>query len=117
LDSDILDDLRHSREAFKRHFLTTYASRAASPTESNTARHLQSGKVRFYKRFASPDAGSLTGPEAELEALFDLRPQRVDTCPDPVKWWGAHRAQFPLLSRFARDVLSIPGEHVLDSDL
>jgi hypothetical protein len=29
-------------------------------------------------------------------------------CEDPLKWWGAHRIQFPNLSRMALNLLSIP---------
>lgn len=31
-----------------------------------------------------------------------------DGC-DPVVWWRKHAAQFPNLSKLARDILSIPG--------
>ena len=34
---------------------------------------------------------------------------QVDTC-DPLQWWAGRHSQFPNLSRFARDILSIPGE-------
>ena len=44
----------------------------------------------------------------ELEEFFKLPPEDFDNC-DPVQWWAGRRTQFPNLSRFARDVLSIPG--------
>jgi len=28
---------------------------------------------------------------------------------DPLQWWAGRRSQFPNLSRFARDILSMPG--------
>lgn len=31
---------------------------------------------------------------------------------DPIHWWAGRRAQFPNLSRLARDILSIPGSAV-----
>jgi hypothetical protein len=32
---------------------------------------------------------------------------------DPIQWWAGRRAQFPNLSRLARDILSIPGVFLL----
>ena len=44
----------------------------------------------------------------ELEGYFSL-PLEGLGC-DPVKWWVNNQSKFPTLSKFARDILSIPGE-------
>ena len=44
----------------------------------------------------------------ELEEYFQLPQEDFDTC-NPLAWWAGHCSQFPNLSRFACDVLRIPG--------
>ena len=44
----------------------------------------------------------------ELEEFFSLPQEDFETC-DPLQWWARRRSQFPNLSHFARDILSIPG--------
>ena len=44
----------------------------------------------------------------ELEEYFWLPQEDFDTC-NPLAWWAGRRSQFPNLSRFAHDVLGIPG--------
>jgi hypothetical protein len=44
----------------------------------------------------------------ELEEFFKLPLEDFKNC-DPIQWWAGRRTQFPNLSRFARDILSIPG--------
>jgi hypothetical protein len=44
----------------------------------------------------------------KLEEFFSLLQEDFETC-DPLQWWAGRHSQFPNLSRFARDILSIPG--------
>lgn len=50
-------------------------------------------------------------PEASIDELreyFKLPRENFGNC-DPLTWWAGRRSQFPNLSRFARNILSIPG--------
>jgi hypothetical protein len=49
----------------------------------------------------------------EVQEYFKLPHENFDTC-DPLQWWAGQRSQFPNLSRFARDILSIPGKFTTD---
>jgi hAT family C-terminal dimerisation region len=49
----------------------------------------------------------------KVQEYFKLPCENFDTC-DPLQWWAGRRSQFPNLSRFARDILSIPGEFTTD---
>ena len=44
----------------------------------------------------------------ELEEFFLLLQEDFETC-DPLQWWVGRCSQFPNLSHFARDILSMPG--------
>ena len=50
----------------------------------------------------------------EVQEYFKLPRENFDTC-NPLRWWAGHRSQFSNLSRFARDILSIPGEFMTRS--
>jgi hypothetical protein len=105
-------DLINSKMEFRKYFLAMYASASTASTGASSTRPAPSQLNRFFARFNDPTATTPSGPEAELEALFQLRAESFDTCPDPVKWWGARLGHFPLMSAFARDIFSIPGEFV-----
>jgi len=47
----------------------------------------------------------------EIGKFFKLLPEIFAV--DPIQWWAGCRAQFPNLSRLARDILSIPGVFLL----
>jgi hypothetical protein len=51
----------------------------------------------------------------EVQEYFKLPHENFDAC-DPLQWWAGHCSQFPNLSCFARDILSIPSEFTTDSD-
>jgi hypothetical protein len=50
----------------------------------------------------------------EFEEYLKLPQEDFELC-DPIQWWAGRRAQFPNLSRLARDILSIPGEYIVGS--
>jgi hypothetical protein len=111
-DIDMTADLLKSQAEFRKYFLATYASDSARLAQERTSSSSSRPPAlnRFFARFtAAGGSAPSQGPEAELDALFQLRAESIETCPDPVQWWGVHRARFPLLSRLARDILSIPG--------
>ena len=62
-------------------------------------------KVNFtarYKQRPRPVAD-------ELWDYFKLPQEDFDAC-NPLAWWAGRQSQFPNLSRFARDLLSMPGK-------
>jgi len=66
-------------------------------------------KVDFISRYRNlPQAFT-----DEVQEYFKLPRENFDTC-DPLQWWAGRRSQFPNLSRFARDILSIPGKFTTD---
>lgn len=61
-------------------------------------------KVNFisrYKQCAPPTWN-------EVEEFFKLPQEDFETC-DPLKWWAGCAAQFPDLSKYARDLFGTPG--------
>jgi hypothetical protein len=104
----MLEHLEASRAKLEEHYHTHYANStpprpAPSPTVAiSTPSSPQ--KVDFTFRYRKTQRASLN----ELEEYFKLPQEDFLTC-DPVKWWAGRRAQFPNLSRLARDILSIPG--------
>lgn len=64
-------------------------------------------RFNFTSRYSASQGEST--PDDELDEYFNMkRVKEWDGC-DPVAWWGNHAAQFPNLSKLARDILSIPG--------
>ena len=61
-------------------------------------------KVNFTAQYRQRPRATVN----ELEEFFSLPQEDFETC-DPLQWWAGHCSQFPNLSRFARDILSIPG--------
>ncbi|PCH35816.1 hATC-domain-containing protein [Wolfiporia cocos MD-104 SS10] len=53
--------------------------------------------------------GKTRDPHRELRDYLNSPLEDVD---DPIKWWGYHATQYPVLSRIARDYLSIQGSSV-----
>ena len=63
-----------------------------------------SQKVNFtscYKQHAPPTWN-------EVKEFFKLPQEDFETC-DPLKWWVSHAAQFPDLSKYARNLFGAPG--------
>ncbi|GLB42145.1 putative hAT family C-terminal dimerisation region [Lyophyllum shimeji] len=49
-------------------------------------------------------------PRQELKDYLDCPLER--DLPDPIRWWGHHASQYPILARMARDYLAIQGSSV-----
>ena len=49
----------------------------------------------------------------EVQEYFKLPGKYFHTC-NPLQWWAAWRSQFPNLTHFARDIISIPGDFITD---
>jgi hypothetical protein len=109
-DSEALDHIEEMKNQLKVYFETHY-QRESLPSIPLPSRVVvsESGspqKVDFTARYQRT-AHALD----ELVEYFRLPREDFATC-NPLKWWAARVSQFPNLSRFARDLLSIPGSAV-----
>jgi hypothetical protein len=100
--------LESSKEKFHAHFRAKYEKPLRSTTAPVTSNSMTNGspqKVDFTSRYRNlPQAFT-----DEVQEYFKLPRENFDTC-DPLQWWAGRRSQFRDLSRFARDMLAIPGE-------
>jgi hypothetical protein len=107
-DVSMRNSLENSRERLKTYYRTHYAPEPSSETNATqSAPSVASGspqKVDFMARYKK-QARVLVD---EIEEFFKLPQEAFDNC-DPIQWWAGRRAQFPNLSRLARDIISIPG--------
>jgi hypothetical protein len=106
--------LETAKEDLYTHFHVKYDKLLPAPTAPVAPTSTINGspqKVDFSSRYRNlPQAFT-----DEVQEYFKLPRENFDTC-DPLRWWAGHRSQFPNLSCFARDILSIPGEFTTDSD-
>ena len=106
-DRSAISLLNLFKDRLHAHYLANYAKgSSAASTPTQTAPSISSGspqKVDFTARYKK--ARMFVD---ELEEYFKLPLESFDRC-DPIQWWASRHAQFPNLSRLARDILSIPG--------
>lgn len=111
-DLDAHAHLEVTKEHLHAHFRAKYdkvLAAPAAPVASTSAMNKSPQKVDFTSRYRNlPQAFT-----DEVQEYFKLPRENFDTC-DPLQWWAGRRSQFPNLSRFARDILSIPGEFTTD---
>lgn len=109
-DLDARAHLETAKESLYTHFRANYDKLLLAPTTpvaptSTIKRSPQ--EVDFTSRYRNlPQAFT-----DEVQEYFKLPREDFDTC-DPLQWWAGRRSQFPNLSCFARDILSIPGSAV-----
>jgi hypothetical protein len=108
-DPSAQEHIKRCREDLREHYLSDYAKKLTAPPlrAQPTPTTLKNGspqKVDFLSRYNKPARANTD----ELEEYFKLPQENFITC-DPVQWWFGRRAQFPNLSRLARDILGIPG--------
>jgi hypothetical protein len=109
-DWDARAHLETCKERLHTHFRAKYdkplpAPTAPGPVASTSTANRSPQRVDFTSRYRNlPQAFT-----DEVQEYFKLPRANFDTC-DPLQWWAGRCLQFPNLSRFARDVLSIPGE-------
>lgn len=111
-DLDAHDHLETSKERLHAHFRAKYDKplpTRTAPVASTAATSRSPQRIDFTSRYRNlPQAFT-----DEVQEYFKLPRENFDTC-DPLKWWAGRRSQFPNLSRFARDILSIPGAFTID---
>ncbi|KIJ35234.1 hypothetical protein M422DRAFT_262618 [Sphaerobolus stellatus SS14] len=83
------------------HYATKVVS-SSPPTVNNTPTTPGSPeKINFMARYSPCQPAE---SRDKLNEFIYLMPEDFKKC-DPVKWWGAKKAQFPNLSQLARDIL------------
>lgn len=113
-ETDSRTNLELCKEQLHSHFREVYDKPLPAPTVSatSTATTNNPQNIDFTLRYRSlPQAFT-----DEVQEYFRLPRESFHSC-DPLKWWAGRRSQFPKLSRFARDILSIPGEPFLANQL
>jgi hypothetical protein len=58
-----------------------------------------------FKQWVKSRTAKTTTMGSELERYLRLEPQETE---DPIEWWMARQAQFPMVSQLALDILAIP---------
>jgi hypothetical protein len=106
-EPELAGDIMFSRDRFVEHFYDYYAPAVSSTVPEVTQPARRSATLEFIGTFG-PTRPAVQTPRSELEKFLALQPESFDVC-DPIQWWAGHRNEFPILSRFARDVFSIPG--------
>jgi hypothetical protein len=92
------------REQYMPQAPTTAPQPSAAPKPSSSSPQ----KVNFTARYKQRSRTDIN----ELEEFWKLPQEDFENC-DPVQWWAGRRAQFPGLSRHARDIFSIPGRFLV----
>jgi hypothetical protein len=112
-DISLRSHLDLSKDRLHAFYREHYANKASSTTLSASAPTPSSAtsgspqKFDFTARYKRARAFV-----DELEEYFKLVQESFDHC-DPIRWWAGRCAQFPNLSRLARDILSIPGKYLV----
>lgn len=100
-------------ERYRKHYLPSALS--ATPTSSSTLSRQSSSISVTSSSSASPQKNFTSRYKRdrsmvdELDMFWKLPQEDFDSC-DPLAWWAGRRSQFPNLSRYARDILAVPGK-------
>jgi hypothetical protein len=103
--------LEESKAKLEAHYRAHYAKPISTPVSAQSSTSSMSvhspQKVDFTSRYNKRMRLNID----EIGEFFKLLPESFAV--DPIQWWAGRRAQFPNLSRLARDILSIPGVFLL----
>lgn len=114
--ADGWEHLKHideSKESLQNHFRKHYSSRKSISRTPSSVSQLSADtngspqRFNFTSRYLSSQAES--SEDDEFDEYFNMKRSKDWEGSKPIIWWAAHAAQFPNLSRLARDILSIPG--------
>lgn len=113
---DGMENLTHidrSKESLCQYFIKKYSRNTSdatttpsTPFESSTDGSPK--RFNFTQRYRASQVGSST--DNEFDEYFSMNPVKDWDKNEPINWWASHAAQYPNLSRLARDILSIPGK-------
>lgn len=112
-DSSAKADIDFAKTQLEQRYQSDY-HRSPRPLPSTTTSQLVTAgqsnaspqKVNFTSRYKQRTPATRN----ELEEFFKLPQEDFDTC-NPLKWWAGRVAQFPNLSKFARDLFGAPGTY------
>jgi hAT family C-terminal dimerisation region len=108
-DLSIKSHLELVKGQLVQHYCEQYLRDAPPPTQQQpvmlpSTSSTSPQKVNFTARYRQRPRATVN----ELEEFFSLPQEDFETC-DPLQWWAGHCSQFPNLSHFACDILSMPG--------
>jgi len=105
-DASLKSHLELAKERLAARYREHYMPRApAAAPQSSVPQPSSPQKVNFTARYKQKSRSDID----ELEEFWKLPQEDFENC-DPVQWWAGRRAQFPGLSRYARDIFCIPGD-------
>lgn len=97
--ADVQERIKELEEHYKIHYASKVTLQTSEPTEVPA-----SSNWSFIDRYSRRPVTT----RDELREYFRLIPEDFATT-DPIAWWAARKAQFPNLSKLARNILAIPG--------
>ena len=89
---------------YREQYMPKLSTIAPQPSTPQSSSHLPQ-KVNFTAQYKQQSCMEIE----ELEEFWKLPREDFENC-DPVQWWAGRQAQFAGVSRFARDIFTIPGE-------
>jgi hAT family C-terminal dimerisation region len=95
---------------FEENYATLHCPTPSSPPPTSVQAVPADGSPQksFTARYRRKETYSIN----ELDEYFKLPAEDFDAC-NPIQWWVGRRSQFPRLFQLARDVLCIPGKHII----
>ena len=106
-DTALHTHLEESKAKLEAHYRANYAKPISMPITAQSSTSSISARSPQKVDFTSHYNKRMHLNVDEIEEFFKLLPESFAM--DPVQWWAGCCAQFPYLSRLARDILSIPG--------
>lgn len=103
--------LEESEAKLEAHYRAHYAKPISTPVSAQSSTSSMSVRSPQKVDFTSRYNKRMRLNVDEIGEFFKLLPESFAV--DPIHWWAGRRAQFPNLSRLARDILSIPGVFLL----
>jgi len=90
-----------------------YKGRFFSPTNPAPPTPVRNNNRQFFAQLRQTDENEVSTPEPEAEMeLNHYFEQPIDEEAEPLYWWQAHSKEFPILSKMARDHLTIQATSV-----
>jgi hypothetical protein len=79
--------------------------KAIAETVTSPSVPRKTSQASVFKQWVKSRTAKTTTMGSELERYLRLEPQETE---DPIEWWMARQAQFPMVSQLALDILAIP---------
>lgn len=106
---EYIQQIETAKASLKAHFLDNYLPQPSDNSAFGFADPRSSpASINFFAAYDPPED---TSPAFEVDEFMKHRPLGFGhNAPPPLSWWKNNKVTYPNLSRFARDILCIPGE-------